>query len=167
MSVSVNLDKSAVSSINLSNKLDLCLCLLGVGVHGYKTGGGLNNNRREGGGGPKQSPAKFRHARISCEDPLLLAGLRMHSDSVWPDNGVKSYLNVSKSCRKSIHSSFYINSSISIKPKSHQSFRATFVASKFAEKNFQKSPNLVTLHSVQFFLFDWSANDASGERREL
>ena len=52
---------------------------------------------------------------------------------------------------KNIHSSFYTNWSFSNETKSKQSFWATFV-SKFVAKNFQKSPNLVTLKEWKSFM---------------
>ena len=51
----------------------------------------------------------------------------------------KSCTTVSKRCRNTIQSSFYINWSFSNDPKSHLSFWATFVG-KFVAKNFQNRP---------------------------
>ena len=47
--------------------------------------------------------------------------------STWPDVGVKNCPNISTSCLKNIHSSFYITLSFSKKPKSHQSLWTTFL----------------------------------------
>ena len=60
--------------------------------------------------------------------------------SVWPGVGVKSSQNVSKSCPNSSNSSFTKEWRFSNCPKTCQSF-----VRKFVTKNFQKSPNLVTL----------------------
>ena len=57
---------------------------------------------------------------------------------------IKSCPNVFKSCLNNFQTSFYIYWSFSKKPKSQQSFGATF-DSEFVAKNFRKSPNLVTL----------------------
>ena len=61
---------------------------------------------------------------------------------------LKSCPNVFKSCLYNIHSSFYINRFFPKQPKSQQSFCATFEI-EFVAKNFQKSPNLVTLSVIQ------------------
>ena len=61
---------------------------------------------------------------------------------------LKSCPNVFKSCLNNIHSSFYINRFFPKQPKSQQSFCATFEI-EFVAKNFQKSPNLVTLSVIQ------------------
>ena len=64
--------------------------------------------------------------------------------SVWPEAGVKSSPNVSKSCLKSSKSSFYIRVRFfKIAPKVAN--HLGYFCWNFVAKNFKKSPNLVTL----------------------
>ena len=83
----------------------------------------------------KQSRRRTRYSqRLICVSCFL--------PTVWPDAGLKKV--VFKSCLNKIQRGFYINRTFSKRPKGQQSFWVTF-ESKFLDKNFQKSPNLVTL----------------------
>ena len=62
---------------------------------------------------------------------------------------LKSCPNAFKRCLNNIQISFYIiNWSFSKNSKSQQAFWGTIERSEFVSKNFQKSPNLVTMAEV-------------------
>ena len=62
----------------------------------------------------------------------------------------KSCPNVSKSCLNNIHSSFYINWSFFKKIAQKSAIYLGYFC-EFVAKNFQKSPNLVTLFAAKFY----------------
>ena len=79
---------------------------------------------------------------IKCFDASINAPT--YRRPVWPDIVVQSSRNVSKSCPKSSIGSFYIRVRFFNVAQKLPIFWATFVR-HFVAKNFQKSPNLVTL----------------------
>ena len=94
-----------------------------------------------------QPSVSRRRRRLIYTFPFIFSFLinrRYTSSPVWPDVGVKSSPNVSKSCPKSSSSSFYARVRIfKITQKVYN--HLGYFCYKFVTEIFKKSPNLVTL----------------------
>ena len=91
----------------------------------------------------RDKTTKIVHAWMyRIEEPLT--GEKGNRKAVWSDVGVTKLPKCFQKCLNNFLNSFYINWSISTQPKSHHSLWRT-VVNKFVDKNFQNSPNLVTL----------------------
>ena len=87
--------------------------------------------------------------------------------SVWPDVGVKSSPIFSKSCPKCSQCRFYIRVRFFKIAQRVAIILATF-ARDFVTKNFQKSPNLVTLSSTDWLMMHTNTltYDSAGASRK-
>ena len=90
-----------------------------------------------------------------------------HRRPVWPDVGVKSCPNVTKSHSRSSQISFYIRVRFFKIAQRVAIILATF-ARDFVTKNFQKSPNLVTLSSTDWLMMHTNTltYDSAGASRK-